>query len=224
MAKRFTDTDKFDKRWYRTLPVAFKVAWDYLYHKCNHAGIISLDRELANFQIGEDIDWDDFIARCEGRVIQLASGKLFLADFIAFQYGELSDDCKPHKPVIKELKKHGLLKGYPKGIDTLKEKEKEQEQEKEQEKERGTGGKPKFTPPTVAQVAEYVATRETKIDPQAFCDFYASKGWKVGNQSMKDWRAAVRTWERNDTRGSPNGKPARRQSAAEIMGLTNEPN
>jgi len=55
--------------------------------------------------------------------------------------------------------------------------------------------KTRFTPPSVEEVAAYCAERQNGIDPQTFVDFYASKGWKVGNQPMKDWRAAVRTWE-----------------------------
>ena len=38
------------------------------------------------------------------------------------------------------------------------------------------------------------------MDGQAFMDFYASKGWRVGNQPMKDWKAAVRNWARRDVR------------------------
>ena len=41
------------------------------------------------------------------------------------------------------------------------------------------------------------------MDAERFCDFYASKGWKVGSQPMKDWKACVRTWERDDNRGKP---------------------
>ena len=56
-----------------------------------------------------------------------------------------------------------------------------------------------FTPPTLEEVKAYCAERRNDVDPQRFVDFYASKGWKVGNQAMKDWRAAVRTWERSET-------------------------
>lgn len=57
-----------------------------------------------------------------------------------------------------------------------------------------------FTPPTVEMVKAYCLERGNLVDPQRFVDFYASKGWKVGNQPMKDWKAAVRTWEqREDT-------------------------
>ena len=62
------------------------------------------------------------------------------------------------------------------------------------------GGKPRaqrkrFVPPTVEEVAAYCRERQNGIDPEAFVDFYMGKGWLVGKSPMKDWRAAVRTWE-----------------------------
>lgn len=64
----------------------------------------------------------------------------------------------------------------------------------------------RFTPPSVDEVASYCRLeRNNNINANTFVDFYSAKGWKVGNQPMKDWRAAVRTWEkrhRNDSHGS----------------------
>ena len=57
---------------------------------------------------------------------------------------------------------------------------------------------PRFTPPTADEVSAYCRERGNKIDPQRFVDFYAAKGWMVGRNKMKDWRACVRTWERED--------------------------
>lgn len=58
---------------------------------------------------------------------------------------------------------------------------------------------PRFVPPTVEEVREYCQKRENGIDPAAFVDYYQARGWKLnGKQSMKDWRAAVRTWERRN--------------------------
>lgn len=58
-----------------------------------------------------------------------------------------------------------------------------------------------FTPPTTAEVADYVADRtaqgKPRVDAFAFVDHYTSKGWMIGKNKMKDWKAAVRTWERN---------------------------
>lgn len=52
-----------------------------------------------------------------------------------------------------------------------------------------------FVPPTVEEVAEYCSSRRNNIEAQEFVDFYTSKGWMVGSNRMKDWKAAVRTWE-----------------------------
>ena len=53
----------------------------------------------------------------------------------------------------------------------------------------------RFQKPTLEEVSEYCKERQNNIQPQRFIDFYESKGWKVGSQPMKDWKAAVRTWE-----------------------------
>lgn len=57
-----------------------------------------------------------------------------------------------------------------------------------------------FKPPTVGEVEEYCRERGNNVNPANFVDFYESKGWKVGNSPMKDWRAAVRTWERRESK------------------------
>ena len=56
----------------------------------------------------------------------------------------------------------------------------------------------RFSPPTVEEVSAYCKERKNGVDPQRFVDFYASKGWKVGQNPMRDWKAAVRTWEQRD--------------------------
>ena len=65
--------------------------------------------------------------------------------------------------------------------------------------------KKRFAPPSVDEVRAYCAERNNGIDPQSFIDFYESKGWMVGKNHMRDWKAAVRTWERNRTK-PPNGR------------------
>ena len=55
----------------------------------------------------------------------------------------------------------------------------------------------KFIPPTVDQVREYCKERKNNVDAETFVDFYTGKGWMVGKNKMKDWKAAVRTWEKN---------------------------
>lgn len=56
----------------------------------------------------------------------------------------------------------------------------------------------RFVKPTLEEVRAYCKERGNSVDPQRFIDFYESKGWKVGDQAMKDWKACVRTWEQRD--------------------------
>jgi predicted phage replisome organizer len=85
------------------------------------------------------------------------------------------------------------------------------EEEREEEKEYNTLSisactrvaptkAPYFTPPTIEDIREYCVSRNNNVNPEQFYDFYESKGWMVGNARMKDWKAAVRTWERRSER------------------------
>ena len=71
--------------------------------------------------------------------------------------------------------------------------EKEKEIEKDKDIKRGH-----FVPPTPTEVRQYCDESGHHIDADAFVDFYASKNWMVGKNKMKDWKAAVRNWERKD--------------------------
>lgn len=55
-----------------------------------------------------------------------------------------------------------------------------------------------FVPPSLQQVQAYISEKGYAIDAEHFIDFYTSKGWMVGKNKMKDWKAAVRTWSRKD--------------------------
>ena len=76
----------------------------------------------------------------------------------------------------------------------------------DKEKEQDRVALKRFTPPTVDEVAAYCGERNNRIDPQTFVDFYASKGWVVGKSKMKDWKAAIRTWEKRDGNSQPERK------------------
>ena len=74
----------------------------------------------------------------------------------------------------------------------------------------------RFTRPTVEEVAAYCRERGNGIDAEQFCAFYESKGWVVGNAPMKDWRAAVRTWEkRREKEVAPRKREEKRLSVFE---------
>lgn len=89
--------------------------------------------------------------------------------------------------------------------DKEEDKDKEKDIKEKQEKEK-VASAPRFVKPTVAQVSEYCRERGNGINPESFVDFYESKGWKVGSQPMKDWKACVRTWEqrhKGEARAAP---------------------
>lgn len=71
-------------------------------------------------------------------------------------------------------------------------------------------GKVKFQKPTIAEIDAYCCERGNTIDAEEFFNFYESKGWVIGKSPMKDWKACIRTWERNK-RQSPSA-PNRRKS------------
>lgn len=80
--------------------------------------------------------------------------------------------------------------------------EKDIREEKENNKK-----KKRFIPPTVEDVKAYCEERGNSIDAETFVNFYASKGWLVGKSPMKDWKACVRTWEKNEAKPNKSAKP-----------------
>jgi hypothetical protein len=84
------------------------------------------------------------------------------------------------------------------------------------EKKKGSAEKRKesaaFIKPTLEEVVEYCKERGNGIDPQQWIDHYTSNGWKVGKNSMKDWKAAVRTWEKNGINNNSNNYGRKEQT------------
>lgn len=73
----------------------------------------------------------------------------------------------------------------------------------------------RFTPPTIEDVLAYCRERKNNVDPERFVDYYSSNGWRVGKSPMKDWKAAVRNWERSS-------KPTKTYGAAGVEITTPE--
>jgi hypothetical protein len=100
-----------------------------------------------------------------------------------------------HKPFAEYLADR-LSIDYTYTMHTETQKEEEEEKEKEETV--------RFTPPAISEIRDYCNERSNNINAEQFHDFYSAKGWMVGKNKMKDWRAAVRTWERRD--GGDKGK------------------
>jgi hypothetical protein len=77
--------------------------------------------------------------------------------------------------------------------------------EKEKEKEK------KFTPPTIDEVKNYIAEKGYAIDAEYFVAYYETRDWKVGKNKMKNWKAAIVTWSKNDKQHTNNFKTVEKQ-------------
>ena len=74
----------------------------------------------------------------------------------------------------------------------------------------------RFEKPTLSEIKQYCIERNNNVNAEQFFDYYESNGWKVGKNSMKDWKAAVRTWERSEYR-KPNSKKNSKEDAINVV-------
>ena|SRR3990167_1117942 len=106
MAKRFTDTSKWRKTFFRTLTNPMKLFWLYILDECDHAGIWEVNIDLFNFQTGLKITIDDVKRHFGDKLYWFdADTKIHVPAFIDFQYGELNPENRAHLSVIHILSK-----------------------------------------------------------------------------------------------------------------------
>ena len=111
--------------------------------------------------------------------------------------------CESNRQNIKVRWNTNEYERIPDDTKNTKEKEKTKEKTKTKTKTRESingafAPRSKFVKPTVDEVRAYCKERKNTVNPETFCDFYESKGWKIGKDPMRDWKAAVRTWERRE--------------------------
>jgi hypothetical protein len=189
--KRFTETQKWEDPWFRKLRPEMKLLWLWILDRCDSAGVIDPDLELASFQIGFQYPMDT-LSEFDGRVVGIVGGKFFIPKFIEFQYGRLSEDCRAHGPAFQSLKKHGL-EGYPKGIHTLQVKVKVKDEVKDTETEEVLKPKSRGTIEEFHQFFTSIGL------PQSDADYtfhkWQGNGWVNGKNPIRDWKATVRQWK-----------------------------
>ena len=101
-------------------------------------------------------------------------------------------------PVVQELSSgnNKIDNIYDNKIDNITIKEKKEIKEKKKDlpetKERV------FKKPSVEEISSYCQERNNNINPEQFYDYYEANGWKINRNPMKDWKATVRNWERNE--------------------------
>ena len=140
MAKRFTDSDKWDKMWFMELPSKYKLLWQYMLDNCDHAGIWSPNLRLAEFQIGEDFTEAEISLHFmqTGRVHYVGEvpQKWFIKAFVQFQYGPLNPANRVHISVISRLEGLGAIKHLTSPLQGAKDKDKDKDLDTDKDKDK----------------------------------------------------------------------------------------
>lgn len=136
MAKRFTDSNKWDHAWFRKLSPAMKCAWIYLCDKCDHAGIWTADFEAMSFNVGEDISEIDCVEAFGEKIRPVGSDKYIVQAFIDFQYGTLNPENRVHQSVLSKLQKEGANKDLTRPLKGAKDKDKDKDKDLDKEKDK----------------------------------------------------------------------------------------
>lgn len=110
----------------------------------------------------------------------------------------------------------------PPEIEIEIEKEKEIEKEIDSSVKSTTTKRKRFEKPTLSEIKEYCIERNNNVNAEQFFDYYESNGWKVGKNSMKDWRASVRTWERSEYRKTSSKKNSKEDAINVVNNLMNK--
>ena len=165
MAKRFTDNEKWKKRFFKGLSTVNKLFFLYILDECDHAGIWHVEQDVAEMRIGEKLNFDNLKKELGKHLIEFDNGeKWFIPTFIDFQYGVLNPSVNVHKSVIDKLNRYNLLKKYQQLINSslgVMDKDKDKNKDKDLDK-RKEGFikelqlyKDKFTSETLSDFFEY---------------------------------------------------------------------
>lgn len=118
------------------------------------------------------------------------------------------------------------LEQHQNSVGTVEEQYQNNNKKEKKEEERKEDIKPlvdrppvrkKFIQPTLEEVSNYCYERGNRVDPENWLDHYTSNGWKVGKNQMKDWKAAVRTWEKNTTSKTHQSKSERAEQQRDVL-------
>ena len=193
--KAIIETDKF-----LNVSLSAKAIYFLLGMEADDEGFISPKRVLRLYG-GEVGDLKNLIDT--GLVIPFQSGVVVITDWNENNYLDKNRIKKTQYQDEKKLlalcgKKYTLLNGCLTDVQPGEDRGGEgriEEDRREENKSR------RFTPPTLQEISEYCIERSNTIDPETFMDFYISNGWVVGKSKMKDWKAAIRTWEKREHTG-----------------------
>lgn len=162
MAKRLTDTEKWNDDWYISLSNDYRIIWQWLLDNCNHAGICKRSIRLLNLMCNTSVSEEELINTMDGRIV-VTQNNWFIPKFLKFQYASLNSNRPVIISVVKELEKNNLISMIPEsfGNDYLIIKDKRKDKDKDIVKLKNeTNGK--FSGNFKAQGEELFAQRYNK--------------------------------------------------------------
>lgn len=187
MAKRFTDSGKWDDPWFAELPSKYKLFYLYLLDECDHAGIWKVNFRKAQFMVGESLEPSEVMRYMGDRIRRIDDAYWFVTKFIRFQYGMLRND-RMSLSALSILEKHGLTniindfyegakKEHGSPLVGVKDKDKDKDRVKVISEEGGVGGK--FTPTLQECITTAQMDGFTKEQGEAYYHFRNKDGWMV---------------------------------------------
>lgn len=142
MAKRFTDTGKWQDLWFQELPCHYKLLWLYVLDNCDHAGIWKVNMRLASYHVGKEISEVEALEIFAGRIQNFKDGYWYLTKFVKFQYGGFKNDAvgKSVQKILITNNLHGATEGLARGYQAPKDKAKDKDKVRVKAKEGVIGG------------------------------------------------------------------------------------
>lgn len=205
---RFTDPKKWDDDWYLGLSPKMKCAWAYICDNCGSAGEMKLSFSLISFRIGETITKQDFETHFSDQIVWLSTDKIWIVDYIEFQYKNLSIGNAAHRGIMRKVlslvdgrplldPQLTLINGWKEGLETFKDKYKEEDKYKNSEKE--FEEKPKsFSPKDL--LALWQENRGSLPGVEEFSDERKAKAKTqiAKNPDPNHWLAILERWKKSD--------------------------
>ena len=201
---RFTETLKWSDPWFRRLSPTAKLAWFYAVDHCDNIGVVELDLEFLSADCGSKCN-EKTIQELGERLQPIGGNRYFIPKFIGFQYGRLSESCRPHEKVIEAIRSHGLVLtplgyrypvdrvciGYPEKSDGVSYTPQDStgiRQEEEQDRKKGKA--------SCDEIMEFCKSNGLfPRDAEYLWNRWESNGWQNANKPIKNWKAVIRSWK-----------------------------
>ncbi len=200
MAYRFTDTVKWNDTWFCELKPLSKLLFLYLCDQCDIAGFLELNVKKISFDLGTGKqEVERSVKEVSNKLIYSKDKRfIFIKKFLQHQRNlPLKETNKAHIAIINLLNQNLQLFDFTSINQYFEGGSKGDRPPLGNGDSIGNGDSKgnRFIKPTIEEIASYCKERNNGINANNFFDFYESKGWMVGKNKVKDWKACVRTWE-----------------------------